>query len=55
MNKVEKQNVAEAIRKIAKQAQHDLFSLGSSKTLKKAAHKARMQDFANKAFNKGKK
>lgn len=56
MNKLERNNLSEAIAKTLSRVRSDFERMGGmSKRLKKAAHKARMQDFANKAFNKEKK
>lgn len=56
MNKLERENVKDAVAKTIAQVRSDFERMGGmSKELKKAAHKARMKDFANRAFNKDKK
>jgi hypothetical protein len=56
MNKLERNNVNEAIAKTLAQVRSDFESLGGiSKRLKKEQHKARMKAFEQNAFNKGKK
>jgi hypothetical protein len=56
MNKLQKQNLNEAIAKTLSQVRNDWTKMGGvTKTLKKAAHKARMKAFEQNAFNKDKK
>lgn len=54
MRDAERKNVEDAVRSAVEQARKDLFSMGkgTSKRLRKAANKARIQDFQNNAFNK---
>jgi hypothetical protein len=53
MNKIERNNVSEAIAKTISQVRSDFERMGGvSKRLKKQAHKDRMKAFQNNAFKK---